>query len=72
MHHKNPKNWDTRKIAVNILKLEQYCFTIELWVQKTAQSDQGLHCLPRPVCPKTWDHYGILEPVSGVKNAFRW
>ena len=22
------------------------------------QSDQGLHCLPRHICPKTWDHYG--------------
>ena len=22
------------------------------------QSDLGLHCLPRPICPKTWDHYG--------------
>ena len=21
--------------------------------------DVGLHCLPRPVCPKTSDHYGI-------------
>ena len=25
------------------------------------QSDQGLHCLPRPVCLKTYDHYGRLE-----------
>ena len=24
------------------------------------QSDLGLHCLPRPVCPKTLDHYGNL------------
>ena len=23
------------------------------------QSDLGLHCLPKPVCPKTLDHYGI-------------
>ena len=22
------------------------------------QSDLGVHCLPRPVCPKTLDHYG--------------
>ena len=21
------------------------------------QSDLGLHCLPRPICLKTWDHY---------------
>ena len=23
-----------------------------------ARSSQGLHCLGRPVCRKTWDHYG--------------
>ena len=22
------------------------------------QCDLGLHCLPRHICPKTWDHYG--------------
>ena len=22
------------------------------------QSDLGLHCLPRHVCPKTYNHYG--------------
>ena len=25
------------------------------------QSDLGLHCLPRSICPKTWDHYGIFQ-----------
>ena len=24
------------------------------------QSDMGLHCLHRPACPKTYDHYGTL------------
>ena len=24
---------------------------------QTKQSDLGLHCLPRPDCPKTWEHY---------------
>ena len=23
------------------------------------QSDLGLHCMPRPICPKTFDHYDI-------------
>ena len=23
-----------------------------------SRSDLGLHCLPRPICPKTLDHYG--------------
>ena len=27
------------------------------------QSDLGLHCLPRLVCPKTYDHYGIKSQV---------
>ena len=27
------------------------------------QSDQGLHCLQRPVCPKTKDHYSTV-PVA--------
>ena len=31
---KNTKNSDTRKIAVVILKLEQYRFTTKSWVQK--------------------------------------
>ena len=32
------------------------------------QSDQGLHCLPRPTCPKTLCHYGITLylPVSAT------
>ena len=25
------------------------------------QSDLCLHCLPRPACPKTYDHYGICD-----------
>ena len=24
------------------------------------QSDLGLHCLPRPVCPKTQDHFSRI------------
>ena len=25
------------------------------------QSDLGLHCLPRHICPKTYDHYGNMK-----------
>ena len=32
-YRKNPKNSDTQKSAVNILKSEQDHFTTELWVQ---------------------------------------
>ena len=31
------------------------------------QSDLGLHCLPRHICPKTKDHYGNFLQFS-VKN----
>ena len=27
-------------------------------VDPEEQSDLGLYCLPRPICPKTLDHYG--------------
>ena len=27
------------------------------------QSDLGLHCLPRSICPKTWDYYGTLFAI---------
>ena len=30
------------------------------------QSDLGLHCLPRPICPKTWYHYG--NPVTDWRH----
>ena len=26
----------------------------------SVEPDLGLHCLIRHVCPKTWDHYGIV------------
>ena len=32
------------------------------------QSDLGLHCLPRPVCPKTWDHYGRFITCKQIFN----
>ena len=30
------------------------------------QSDLGLHCLPRAICPKTWDHYGTFCDFNAV------
>ena len=30
------------------------------------QSDLGLHCLPRPVCQETKDHYGVGQPEASV------
>ena len=65
-YHKNPKISDIRKFAVITLKVEQ--LFLRVMHPKDAegiansidpdqleeQSDQGLHCLPRPVCPKTY------------------
>ena len=37
------------------------------------QSDLGLHCLPRHICPKTWDHYGKIGSngcSGGFENPF--
>ena len=31
--------------------------------------DLGLLCLPRPICPKTWDHYGMhLLITTSLQN----
>ena len=29
--------------------------------QTAPESDLGLHCLPRPVFQKTWDHFSLLR-----------
>ena len=36
--------------------------------QTAPQSDLGLHCLPRSVCPKTHDHYGYLHVFCQGNN----
>ena len=53
-YSKDQTNLDTYKIAEIILS-----FTIDYCIQ-AEQSDLGLHSLSRPVCPKTWDHYGEI------------
>ena len=53
----NPKDADGR---TNSVGLDQECSSgrsllrVVLW----EQSDQGLNCLLRPVCPKIQEHYG--------------
>ena len=69
LYRKNPKHSDNWKIAVIILKFEQWSLCIEQGVQnmqtewqteqtlskllRQEHSDQGLHCLPRSACLKT-------------------
>ena len=51
---KNPKNLDTQKICCNHAKrCRRKCQQCWPWSDCLEQSDQGLHCLPRPVCRKT-------------------
>ena len=68
-YRKIPKISDTQKFAVITLKVEQDGFTFRVMHPKDTegiansvdpdqtapkeQSDLGLHCLLRPVCPKT-------------------
>ena len=66
-YQKTPKNSDTQKFVVITLKFEQGGFTVmnpkdadrmanSVDPDQTApqeQSDLGLHCLLRHVCPKT-------------------
>ena len=36
-----------------------------------AVTDLGLHCLPRPICPKTLDHYGKLQKAATHITIYR-
>ena len=36
--------------------------------QTTCTPDLGLHCLPRAICPKTYDHYGTLSEQTTSIN----
>ena len=47
-HQKDANGKQTVKTLIRLLLKEQ--------------SDLGLHCLPRPVCPKTLNHYGKENP----------
>ena len=65
---------DARKLCCNLPKIQEKRPNLRVFHQKDAdgiptvktqirllleeQSDLGLHCLPRPNCPKTLDHYG--------------
>ena len=61
---KSPKFRTPKMFAVINLKFKQRGQTVEYFVKNTngiansedpeqEQSDLGLHCLPRPICPKT-------------------
>ena len=75
-YRKVPKFSDSRKLYCNLPKIQTKTPSLWVFRHKDAngiansedpdqtapkeQSDLGLHCLPRPICPKTLDHYGTL------------
>ena len=68
MYRYDPNNLDTQNICCNYPKILTMWLYHSVMHQKDVdeiaysvgpdqeQSDLGLHCLPRPACPKTWDH----------------
>ena len=62
-YHKVPKIKDVKKLCSNLSKIQTKRPNLMDLPQKDAngiansedpeQSDLGLHCLPRPICPKT-------------------
>ena len=74
---KVPKFSDAKAISVIYLKLEKK-FNHRVMHPKDAdsiansedpeQSDLGLHCLPRPICPKTKDHYGTQTILQSYRD----
>ena len=69
-------NFWTPKNCCNLPKIQTKRPSLMVFCQKDAngtakseQSDLGLHRLPRPVCPKTSDHYGVswfCNPISCI------
>ena len=41
-------------------------------MQRSVASDEGLHCLPRPVCKNTSDYYNNISTFFGLFNVFRY
>ena len=75
---KVPKFSDYKKLWCNLPKIYEKRPNLWVFLQKDANgiansedTDLGLHCLPRPVCPKTLDHYcGSLEVCDLDKSEY--
>ena len=69
-YRKSPKNLDTQKNGCNGIILLQSNGSKQCRRNDSVDPDQndlGLHCLIRPVCPKTWDHYGTSHYHNMLK-----
>ena len=65
VYRKVPKFSDARKLCCNLPKIQEKRPNHRVFHQKDANGianrddpDLGLHCLPRPICPKTLVQYG--------------
>ena len=65
-YRKVPKFWDAKNLCCNLPKIQTKRLNLRVFCQNGANGiansedpDLGLHCLPRPICPKTYDHYSI-------------
>ena len=78
-YRKIPKNSDTRKICCNHPKIRtKWLYKWEMCpkdidgIADSVDPDQtaplGLHCLPRPICLKTWEQYSIAWSI----HTCRW
>ena len=72
-YRKVPKFSEARKLCWNLPKIQTKRPTLRVFHQKDAngiansgdpdQSVLVMHCLSRPICPKTKDHYGTLKSL---------
>ena len=63
IYHKVPKFWDARNLCCNLPEIQTKRPNLKVFCQNGAngiaksedpdQTDLGLHCLPRPICPKS-------------------
>ena len=65
MYRKVPKFSDARKCCCHLPKIQEkrpnhlfFCQKVANGIANSEGPDLGLHCLPRPICPKNYDHYG--------------
>ena len=86
LYRKNSKNWDTlnyyRDCPTNVIvgfysailrSKDADRITNRVDTDQTApeeQSDLGLHCLLRPICPNISNYYGNTRVLQGAVNNF--
>ena len=80
VYRKNSKNWDTLNYYRDCPTNGIVGFYSAILRSKDAdritnrvdtdQSDLGLHCLLRPICPNISNYYGRMEQQEQIKQLF--